>query len=548
MTRLVVVAAVFPAVFLLTGCARAPHVVLDVASIAAHAARADFLRALSEAAHRGGAVADVAASFGHQNPRQRFAAVYLAALWADERADADVLRPLLNDTDERIRAIVAGSLAGLGDAEAVAAVDALSSSTAVMPFSDPPLMVKEFVRASRERRSALQRRHMPAASPASFFFPTVEAASSLTSDAETITIKVPIDVIGGSESVVALWHAGIDDAWNHGNNNAAFEICGRKVVFVPEFRRLPADANASPDSHVIVVEEVRPGQYYISTVWHQTGTSPTDSARTGFWGSDASPTTAAHEFGHLLGLDDEYIENDANGNGVRDPGETPIPDTSKHYDAAKSAMGVYGGAVLQRHVEAAVDAHDVGDTLEDCTQEILIKGFYNSQPQNAPLCNGARANIEIKLNVKVLPFTAEGSGDAWIEWRRHNPCEHTLWGGMVTKPGATATIKMLGGFDGRTQVTMTGNDSTESFLIDGTLVADAKAILPYWLELVKGTNVQGSLASFTAAKANWVEGATFTFENRAGDRKGMVMNYGSATLEICRKSTDGPFKGCTLNP
>jgi hypothetical protein len=543
-------------VVMLAGCAPAADHRPDLALITGGGrSHADFVRRLNEAARRHGSTADLEGHFQDRDAATRFAAIYLAALWAHHDKDIRAMTPLLSDPDEAIRAMVAGSLSGLGDADAARVFAALSTSSAVMPYSEPPLRVGDFVRATSAQPAARTthnyERHSPfrrvadlARKPWSLL-PIVEAASTLTSDPATITITVPIDVVGGSETLIALWHAGIDDAWNHGNHGTAFEVCGRKVQFVPQFRRLPPDANTSRDAHVIVVEEVRPGQYYVSTVWHAAGTSPTESARTGFWGSNASPTTAAHEFGHLLGLDDEYIENDVNGNATRDPGETPIPDTSKYSDAAQSAMGVHEGAVLPRHVEAAVAGHDVAGTL-DCAQEVLIRGVYNAQPQNEPLCNGARARIEVKLTLSTYEWSAEGSGEAWIEWRRHNPCPNTLWGGTVTKPGATAKIKVLHMFDGSTKVSISGDDLTESFLIDGKLVADGKAILPYWLGLVKGTNVEGTLAEFSISRSAWKEGATFTFENRAGDAKPMMRNYGSATLEVCRKSSAGPFAGCTL--
>lgn len=115
----------------------------------------------------------------------------------------------------------------------------------------------------------------------------------------------------------------------------------------------------------------------------------------------------------------------------------------------------------------------------------------------------------------------------------------------MTKPGATATIKVVHGFGGRTDVAITANDSTESFLTDGRLVAPAKPILPYWLALVKGTNAHGTLASFSVPTSEWKTGAIFRFENREGDPHPMMRNCGSATFEICRRSDDGPCKGCT---
>lgn len=77
-------------------------------------------------------------------PRVRWGAAYVAALWADDDADVAALAPYMTDGDEAVRAMIAGSLAGLGHAGARASLATLTVSTAVMPFSDPPITVGRF--------------------------------------------------------------------------------------------------------------------------------------------------------------------------------------------------------------------------------------------------------------------------------------------------------------------------------------------------------------------------------------------------------------------
>jgi hypothetical protein len=96
------------------------------------------------------------------------------------------------------------------------------------------------------------------------------------------------------------------------------------------------------------------------------GTAPTYASRTGFWGSNTDAATAAHEFGHLLGLFDEYVENDANRNGLREPGETPVPDENRYRDAWLSLMAHERGSVLQRHVREILRMHGAEAALS-CT-------------------------------------------------------------------------------------------------------------------------------------------------------------------------------------
>jgi hypothetical protein len=100
----------------------------------------------------------------------------------------------------------------------------------------------------------------------------------------------------------------------------------------------------------------------MSRVWHALGTAPTYSSRTGFWGSNTDAATAAHEFGHLLGLLDEYEENDTNANGLREPGEKPLPDERRFADAWLSLMAHERGSVLSRHVREAVRLHTTDST------------------------------------------------------------------------------------------------------------------------------------------------------------------------------------------
>jgi hypothetical protein len=141
-------------------------------------------------------------------------------------------------------------------------------------------------------------------------------------------------------------------------------VCGRPVRFEPVFAR-QSSARLARDSHVVIVERVGEGQSFVSTVSYALGTSPTDSPRTGAWASNIDAATVAHEFGHLLGLHDEYVENDANGTGRREPGEVPRPDLARYPDASFSLMAVAQGGVLSRHVHDIVRMHG-GDHLLTC--------------------------------------------------------------------------------------------------------------------------------------------------------------------------------------
>ena len=186
------------------------------------------------------------------------------------------------------------------------------------------------------------------------------AISTVAIDHDRIVITVPIAVLGGSDALIGRWRNGIDQTWNRGNDGGAFRVCGRAVVFNAHFVLRRAPDPMSSAAHVVVVEEVKQGQSHISRVWHALGTSPTYSARTGFWGSNADGATAAHEFGHLLGLLDEYVESES---GMRAPGERPVPNEARYPDAWMSVMAQEHGSVLARHVREILRIHGVGHAL-----------------------------------------------------------------------------------------------------------------------------------------------------------------------------------------
>lgn len=111
------------------------------------------IHALNAAAHRHrGDVSSLAPLLDAADPDVRFGAVYVASLWADDAADIAALAPLLDDPNEGIRAMVAGSLAGLEHDRAREVLGALRASAAPMPSSDPPITVGRFTTDVLERR------------------------------------------------------------------------------------------------------------------------------------------------------------------------------------------------------------------------------------------------------------------------------------------------------------------------------------------------------------------------------------------------------------
>lgn len=374
------------------------------------------------------------------------------------------------------------------------------------------------------------------------------AASSLEVSSSDITVVVPIEVDGGSDALHGTWMDAIDSAWNQGHGGQAFQYCGRPVRFVPVFKQMSADGNADAGYHLLVVQPVRPGQYFVSTVFHQPGSSPTSVNRNGFIASSASESTVAHEFGHYLGLDDEYVMNDVNGNGVRDPGDTSMPNTAMHADAGTSLMATLDGAVLQRHIDDALTRHGIAEKLT-CPTEVLVRGIYTTQPVGG--CNGDRATIRAGITATGTNDSYRGSGPIDLSWRALNRCSNTLFGGYRVAPGTASTMTLVADYDLRSghRVTISTSGQHQSLFVSGETIGTGNFIR-LWPELVKGTNVAGTLATFVVPHGEWVTGNVFRFENRDGTLGpgGDMRLAGSATLEICATSSAGPFKGCTTAP
>lgn len=186
--------------------------------------------------------------------------------------------------------------------------------------------------------------------------------SSVAIDTARVTITAPIDVVGGSPALLLRWQAAIHGAWNLGNDGKPFRICGRDVMFVADMK--PRDAMAGRGAHLLFIERPTPNRRIVSTVWH-VDAAPTAKARTAFWASDLRENIVAHEFGHLLGLGDEYVDADHDGNGVPEPGEGTVPDVARYPDAWLSLMAFEQGVVLERHVREALVWHGAAHAL-DC--------------------------------------------------------------------------------------------------------------------------------------------------------------------------------------
>ena len=207
------------------------------------------------------------------------------------------------------------------------------------------------------------------------FVPAAAGNHVDTSNPNKIVIKVPIDLVGGDDSYARRWNNAIKRFWNDGPGFGRWKYCGKSVEFEPDIQPIAAGEAGRPDAHKIRLKLVPDGVTFISNVdW--SGPFSTDTIATGVWGSNVLDVSIRHEFGHLLGLPDEYKwiaeKDDLNHNGIRDPREPVEPDPGSD----DSVMADHSGNVLQRLIDEAMSRNGVPDCKEVWTGTMHMNVRY----------------------------------------------------------------------------------------------------------------------------------------------------------------------------
>ena len=239
-----------------------------------------------------------------------------------------------------------------------------------------------------------------------------------TSGPSKIVIKVPIDLVGGEDSVARAWGKAIKRYWNDGPGLGYWKFCGRSVVFEPDIQPIAAGQTGRPDAHKIRMKLVGDGVDFISNVRYG-GTFDTHTTATGVWGSNEDNAVIAHEFGHLIGLADEYTwtpYTDTNNNGHWDPGE-PLNDDLNHNGVRDpdeptepmpgfedSLMAQHDGKVTQRLIDEAMQANGV----RDC-KKVWVGTLHIVTRVVTPLgaCVGSW-DADLTLHIRVKTMTGVG--------------------------------------------------------------------------------------------------------------------------------------------
>lgn len=139
---------------------------------------------------------------------------------------------------------------------------------------------------------------------------------------KVITITVNANMIGAARNQANL-QAAFDSYWGR---PGGFKFRCYKVVFKLS---LTAVNTRQSGRHNIFMVPTDPGETLVSTVDFPNNFNPSTTSTRAHWSDFADTNTIAHEFGHLMGLPDEYSYADRNNNRQRDANEPSIPDPNK---------------------------------------------------------------------------------------------------------------------------------------------------------------------------------------------------------------------------
>ncbi len=154
------------------------------------------------------------------------------------------------------------------------------------------------------------------------------------------------------------WSKAIEKYWDKG-----FSFCGRKVTFRADVQ-VAALGSVRPEAHAVLVRKTRSGQDFVSDVVTPGNSDPSTQNFVADWRSNADDNTIAHEFGHIEGLPDEYMETVVDGVRTTEPCRSMRMTTRSWRNM--------GGVVLPRQVAEIIRKHSKLRNVYPCRWEGTI--------------------------------------------------------------------------------------------------------------------------------------------------------------------------------
>ncbi len=333
---------------------------------------------------------------------------------------------------------------------------------------------------------------------------TAGAINTFEITERAITITVPVDLVGATSSLTAERFANhVNRYWGSGSDGLPFCYGGRTVTIVPDFRVVPAGGSLRPNASRITVVEMRPGVDLISHVdWPTDPFDPRSQTATGAWEADATGDVIAHEFGHLLGIDDEYRESDTNHDGIRQPNEPTV--VLPQYQGQQSLMAELSGHVRQRHIAAVMQRHGMPEPAR-------TTGFPDGRWHGTGTISGSAANQDLGLRLSNGRLTfdltvADGEASGQLDWSYQGRVDITATGvSGYLDGGVSGSAALRGATDG---VVGSGTQTVAgTAVVDGITVpvdTDIEASLSFTGAQSDGETVTGDILLRTSAEGQAV--------------------------------------------
>ncbi|KUK78893.1 MAG: Uncharacterized protein XD94_1592 [Mesotoga prima] len=325
------------------------------------------------------------------DPLNRWAAAYAFQRNQLDQSVLDDLEDYLDDENLSIRALIAVAFLLNGDESGKSVLENLLTEDTVMMYSIPPVLLSDFA-------EVILNAYYPAEYPLTSFSPQTTTVSGGPCE-YTVTVKVVFHGAGASETQVEAWETDAEAIWNGADGSREWGDGCCTVKFEFDFSVLAEGAQPPDDAHVVEVKKVNGSHTsWVATPLPTPGSTETT---TGEWDSLDTGPVIAHEIGHMMGLDDEY-HNDEDGNYVND---NPQPEGSPPSIMAQT----WGGAQpLTEHLDAIMEAADIECDCDytltiDPPYDINISPGYHTVTVTVVKEDGKPAkNCDLTLNITGL--------------------------------------------------------------------------------------------------------------------------------------------------
>ncbi len=194
---------------------------------------------------------------------------------------------------------------------------------------------------------------------------TVQGRFEYVLQQRELTVRVPVDFKpdAGVTAPIATWQSQIDTVWNQ---FAAVESGGLKVPI-----RFGIENRAGADKSIRVKDNKVPGTQSVE-----------DRANAGMWFPLMDATTAPHEFGHLVGLQDEYQRTHGDYKKITGEDKTG-PANASGKTAAEIAVDLHAALYLADATQRAPTATTLLTTVGLIVGGVPQQGDFAQEVQKA---------------------------------------------------------------------------------------------------------------------------------------------------------------------